>query len=141
MSEYKFVLFLVIAVIFFVIHMITSKPGEIRNEQFDGVGVISRINANDSGRTWYYVDININGNIFSAQTDTYNRVPDDVKKGDVVSVKYHFTQKGKVRCYITQSGFERIIQENADRKPVLLYAALVSFLLFLFMLVKTVFVR
>ena len=138
MSEYKFILFLVIAVIFLLIHLFIVKLNSSEQiEQYDGFGMITRINMNERGRTWYYVDININGKIYSAQTDPYQTVLDDVKKGDLVSVKYRFTKKGLVRCYITQDGFKRVIQEGRNRKPVMLYAAGVCFLIFLFMLIKT----
>ena len=137
MSEYKFVLFLVIAIIFLLIHLFNIKNNNEQVEQYDGFGMITRINMNEIGCTWYYVDININGKIYSAQTDSYQTVPDDVKKGDLVSVKYRFTKNGLVRCYITQDGFERVIQEDRNRKPVMLYAAGVCFLIFLIMLIKS----
>lgn len=136
MSEYKYILFLVIAVIFLLIHLFNAKNSSTQTEQFDGVGIITRINMNERGRTWYYVDINIDGKICSAQTDTYKNTK-DVKKGDTVSVKYRFTKNGSVRCYITQDGFERVIQDEQDKRPVMLYIAIACFLIFLFLSIKT----
>lgn len=136
MSEYKYILFLVIALIFLLIHLFNVKNNSIQTEQFDGVGTITRINMNERGRTWYYVDIYIDGEICSAQTDTYKKT-EDVKKGDTVSVKYRYTKNGSVRCYIAQDGFERVIQEEQNKKPVMLYVAIACFLLFLVSLIKT----
>ncbi len=136
MSEYKFVLFLIIGIIFLLIHLFDVKTDNFQFEQYDGFGTITRINMNERGRTWYYVDININGQVYSAQTDAYKIVPKGVDKGDTVSVKYHFTKNGFVRCYITQDGFERVIQENQNKTPIMLYIAIICFTVFAFMFVK-----
>lgn len=137
MSEYKFVLFLIIGLVFLLIHLFNTKTGNSQVEQYDGFGTITRINMNERGRTWYYVNIDINGQVYSAQTDTYQKVPNDVDKGDMVSVKYRFTKNGSVRCYITQYGFERVIQDNQNKKPIMLYISIVCFLIFAFMFIKT----
>ena len=44
MSEYKFVLFLVIAIIFLLIHLFNVKNNNEQVEEYDGIGMITRIN-------------------------------------------------------------------------------------------------
>lgn len=139
MSQYKFVLFLVVSLVFFIIHRISFKPHKVQRQQFDAVGTITRINDNDYGRQWYYVDIVINGEVCSAQTDTYVSVPADTKIGDRVSVRYRYTDHNKVRCYITQEGFQRVISDDVKDTRFFLYSAVVSLAIFLVMLVKMLF--
>lgn len=136
-NKYKFVLFLVIGAVFLLIYLFNERVDNNKVEQHDGYGTITRILPDENGRTWYYVDINIDGRIYSAQTDTYQRVPDDVDEGDVVSVKYRFAKDGAVLCYITQDGFERVIRDERNKKPIMLYLSIACFLIFLFMLIKT----
>lgn len=137
MSEYKFLIFLVIAVIFLMIHLFSVWLNKDSYEYFDGTGTITRINMDDYGDTWFYIDINVGGTVYSTQSDTYRKKPDNIKKGDVVKIKYCYIKGNDVRCYITQDGFERVIQENQNKKPIMLYIAIVCFLIFAFMLVKT----
>jgi len=134
-SEYGFVLFLIFGIIFLLMYLFTKWLNKTQYEEFDGIGTITRINTTENCNIGLYVDIDINGQMCSAQTDTYRKIPKNTAKGDVVSVKYYFTKKGSARCYITQKGFERVAQENKKHRPVLLCVSLVCFLISLFMLI------
>lgn len=139
-GEFKFVIFLILALAFFIIYVITNKGSSKKSETYDGMGTITRINMNDRGDTWYYVDINVNGTIHSAQTDSYVEMPNDTKIGDQVNVVYRYTKSGDIRCYINQEGFKRIIQDKYNtQKPVILYIAIFLFAIFAIMLIKYIF--
>lgn len=139
MSEYKFIIFLFIAIVFLCFHFVSIRSNRNTVEQINGVGTISRILSDDSGYTWYYINININGAEHTAQTDTYRVVPDEIKVGDEVCVRWRYTKNGKVRCYITEDRFERVIQENEKSRPISLYISLFFFAIFIVLLVKSLF--
>lgn len=135
-SEYKFVLFFVLAVIFFGIHLISRKVANYNPETFPAVGIIERINQNDAGDTWYYIRLIVNGKEMTAKTDNYHRTPQDASIGDTVNVRYNYIAGGDVACYIDQQGFERVISNAEEGKPILMYCALAFLAIFAFFLVK-----
>lgn len=135
-SEYKFVLFLVLAIIFLVIYLFGRKAENYNPETFPAVGVIERINQNDAGDTWYYIKLIVDGKEVTAKTDSYQRTPESTRIGDTVNIRYNFMAGGDVACYIDQQGFERVIGSGGERKPVTLYCALAFLALFIFFLVK-----
>lgn len=135
-SEYKFILVLVVSLIFFIVHFYSGKISRRQIEYLPAIGVITRINTDDDGNSWFYIDLNINGSTYTAQTDRYSVIPRDTAKGDTVQVKYHYTKNNKVLCYIEQSGFERVASFDTSNKPYFLYIAIALFVLFLLMLFK-----
>lgn len=138
MSEYKFVLFLIIALFFLFLHRMTVKTKGFEPQYHDGVGRIERVVHDDSGYPWYYVNININGDPCTAKSDTYRSVPEDAGAGDPVRVRYYYTKNDRLRCIITEPGYERFIQEDQPGKPVLLYISIACFGLFLLLLIQKI---
>lgn len=119
MEDMKFIIFFIIALITYVIHMTSKKTHikydkECKENEKEGVGKIERINQDDSGKTWFYVSFEDNGIKYTAQTSTHNKVPDDLKIGDEVNIKYHFTKGKYALCRIIDRDFECVINYDDD---------------------------
>lgn len=104
-------------------------------KEFNAVGIIKRINDDELGNVWFYVDININGIVYSAQTDKYRSIPVNTAIGDYVQVVYRFIDEKMIRCYIVQSGFERIIRDDVKINPLVIIGGLLSFLIIVLLLI------
>lgn len=135
-NEYKFILFLIVAAVFFVIYFFGRKVENYNPETKAAVGVIDMINQSDSGDSWYYVRLFVDGKEYRAKTDNYRRSPKEVAIGDEVNVQYHHIANGRVACYINQQGFERVIGSGGKGKPISLYCALAFFALFAYYAIK-----
>ena len=135
-NDYKFILFLIIGIIFFAIYLFGRKIDNYNPETQAAIGVIDRINQNDSGDSWHYVRLLIDGKEYRAKTDTYRRSPKDVAIGDTVNVQYRHIANGQVACYINQQGFERVIGSSGQGKPISLYCAMAFFAMFVFFAIK-----
>lgn len=112
----KFIIFFVLALITYLIYIFSKRTEkgikEIKEKQKTGKGKITRINYNDRGRPWFYVELEIDGKKYEAQTETYVSKPEETDKGDIVNIKYYFTKNGTPRCTIIDKGFESLVYSN-----------------------------
>ncbi len=138
-EQYKLLISLIIAIIFLVSHILTYNRVEEKPKEFNGIGRITRINQNDLGDSWFYVDIVIDGVVHSAKTDSYVLKPEDLEIGNEVNVVYRYTKNGNIRCYINDVGFKRVIEDDVSKKtPVLLFISLAFFALSVLIFLKSI---
>lgn len=122
MESMKILILLAIALIIYIIYVISKKSDEkynkkLKESEIQSVGKITRINLNERGRTWYYIEFEKDGMTHTAQTSSLKKVPDDIQIGDEVNIKYHFTKGGKrALCRIIDDGFESVVNYDDIEK-------------------------
>lgn len=140
-SDYKFVIFLIVALILFAVFLLEKKVTGNNNSYRNSVGRITMVNMTETGNVWYKVAFNDGEKEYVAQSVYYRKSPDDIRIGDSIKIGYYFTRTGSPRCVITEEGFEAVNSGQSNWPTVFLISSAVFLALFLFFLFRKILVQ